>query len=390
MNRHLRWHWNKSNMWTQRGNILDATIKGVLVSMWIQFVDSLQYSLCFPLGEVKKMPVPVKGKWHFWAPTAYFAASVLKSVPPEEIFISWGHLKPSSSICLSTPRHYNSYFWIAFIWVKSNELPFWRKLGWDKTKIIFLKKQSNRFCFFNWSHSHILDECKSVEFSQSAVCPPWQCLNCPWGLTDSGSRQPWDGFALCCNWISQKCSWPSFPFLEKWQSPLTRVSDTSERNFWTLQWPLTPFWWTHLQVSDQIFTLGLVAHPLNGAGSAWNLGKLYSVFASDYGGGALNVQDSSTENKPAWGKREKKGERQRGRREGGGKERAWLSLSGDIREKTPVQLNKNCAIFTRTARCGRGGPILSRLGGDQLCVLVIGASATTAKPEGNFFVYVFF
>lgn len=237
MNRHLKWHWNKSNMRTQRGNILDATIKGVLVSMQIQFVDSLQYSLCFLLGEVKKMPVPVKGKWHFWAPTAYFAASVLKSVPPAEIFISWGHLKLSSSICLSTPRRYNSYFWIAFIWVKSNELPFWRKLRWDKRKIIFLKKQSKyfllRFCFFNWSHSHILDECKSVEFSQSAVCPPWQCLNCPWGLTDSGSRQPWDGFALCCNWISQKCSWPSFPFLEKWQPPLcqeyrTPLNATSE------------------------------------------------------------------------------------------------------------------------------------------------------------------
>lgn len=45
------------------------------------------------------------------------------------------------------------------------------------------------------------------------------------------------------------------------------------------------------------------------------------MFASDYGGGAVNVQDSSTENKPAWGKREK--ERERERREGGGRERAF-------------------------------------------------------------------
>lgn len=45
-----------------------------------------------------------------------------------------------------------------------------------------------------------------------------------------------------------------------------------------------------------------------------NLGKIVS--ASEYGGGAVYVHESSTENKPAWG--EKREERDEGEEEGTG------------------------------------------------------------------------
>lgn len=63
-------------------------------------------------------------------------------------------------------------------------------------------------------------------------------------------------------------------------------------------------------------------------------------------------------------------EREGGRKgeEGGEREEERKEpFSGDRREKTPVQLNKNCAVSIRTACCDRGGPFLSRLGGSS-CV----------------------
>lgn len=68
------------------------------------------------------------------------------------------------------------------------------------------------------------------------------------------------------------------------------------------------------------------------------------------GGGAVNVQDSSTENKPACGKREEGGRERRGGREE--EEEGKQPLNGDRRGKeSPFQWNKkNCAMSTRSAQ----------------------------------------
>lgn len=81
------------------------------------------------------------------------------------------------------------------------------------------------------------------------------------------------------------------------------------------------------------------------------------MFANDYGGGAVNVQDSSTENKPAFGR-----EREGGRKgEEGGRRRKGKSLStGTEGKESQFQWNKNCAISIRTVCSDRGGSFLSR------------------------------
>lgn len=83
---------------------------------------------------------------------------------------------------------------------------------------------------------------------------------------------------------------------------------------------------------------------------------MYSVFASDYGGGAVNVQNSSTENKPALGERERESGRGEG---GGGRERAFAT--GDRRERVSVSMEYKLRISLRTACSDRGGSDLQEM-----------------------------
>lgn len=79
--------------------------------------------------------------------------------------------------------------------------------------------------------------------------------------------------------------------------------------------------------------------------------------------------------------REKREGGRKGEEGGEREEERKEPFSGDRREKSPVQLNKNCAVSIRTACCDRGGPFL-QVRRKQLCVWVIGASVTIANPGG--------
>lgn len=161
-----------------------------------------------------------------------------------------------------------------------------------------------------------------------------------------------DGFTLCCNWISQHALALVFRFLGN-DRDLPRVTDNSKAQLLIPQVALYSFsndLQPRVRPLNQIFLVApVVLHWIvvtNGI-----LGKLYSVFANDYGGGAVNVQDSSTENKPAWGKRERRREKGRGGRE---EEEGKEPFNGDRRKRVSVSMElklrsfyEDCLLWSR-------------------------------------------